>query len=190
MKLSEIDATLREIRVTPVKTLGQNFLHDRNLARWIVEKAEITKDDYVVEIGPGLGALTEFILERGAQVLAIEKDARLANFLRQRFAKSRLEVRHEDALDFDVRALFAQRRVKCVGSLPYYVASQLLLKFIEWPSLISDVFVHVTEGDGAASHRSSKNEELRSDNDPGAGALRGNVSAHRVGNGFPSATRC
>ena len=87
MKLSEIDATLREIRVTPVKTLGQNFLHDRNLARWIVEKAEITKDDYVVEIGPGLGALTEFILERGAKVLAIEKDARLANFLHRRFEK-------------------------------------------------------------------------------------------------------
>ena len=137
MKLSEIDATLREIRVTPVKTLGQNFLHDRNLARWIVEKVEITKDDYVVEIGPGLGALTEFILERGAQVLAIEKDARLANFLHRRFEKSRLEVRHEDALDFDVRALFAQRRVKCVGNLPYYVASQLLLKFIEWPNPIS-----------------------------------------------------
>ena len=88
MKLSEIDATLREIRVTPVKTLGQNFLHDRNLARWIVEKAEITKDDYVVEIGPGLGALTEFILERGANVLAIEKDARLANFLHRRFQNS------------------------------------------------------------------------------------------------------
>ena len=74
-------------RVRTVKTLGQNFLHDQNLARWIVEKAEITKDDYVVEIGPGLGALTEFILERGAQVLAIEKDARLANFLRRAFCK-------------------------------------------------------------------------------------------------------
>jgi 16S rRNA (adenine1518-N6/adenine1519-N6)-dimethyltransferase len=137
MKLSEIDATLREIRVAPVKTLGQNFLHDRNLARWIVEKAAITKDDYVVEIGPGLGALTEFILDRGARVLAIEKDARLANFLRERFRESRLEVRHGDALNFEVRTLFEQRRVKCLGNLPYYVASQLLLKFIEYPSPIS-----------------------------------------------------
>ena len=65
MKLSEIDATLREIRVSPVKTLGQNFLHDGNLARWIVEKAELTPEDYVVEIGPGLGALTQFVLDAG-----------------------------------------------------------------------------------------------------------------------------
>jgi 16S rRNA (adenine1518-N6/adenine1519-N6)-dimethyltransferase len=137
MKLSEIDATLREIRVAPVKTLGQNFLHDRNLSRWIVEKAEITKDDYVVEIGPGLGALTEFILDRGARVLAIEKDARLADFLRQRFQKSQCEIRHEDALTFDVRTLLALSNVKCVGNLPYYIASQLLLKFIAWPSPIS-----------------------------------------------------
>jgi len=50
MKLSEISATLREIGVSPVKTLGQNFLHDQNLARWIVEQAELTPRDYVVEI--------------------------------------------------------------------------------------------------------------------------------------------
>ena len=137
MKLSEIDATLREIRVSPVKTLGQNFLHDRNLARWIVEKAELTPDDYVVEIGPGLGALTEFILESGARVLAIEKDLRLADFLRKRFGKSRLEIIHGDALEFDVRRLFAEPRVKLLGNLPYYIASQLLLKFTKYPSPIS-----------------------------------------------------
>ena len=137
MKLSEIEATLREIQVAPVKTLGQNFLHDHNLARWIVEKAEITPDDYVVEIGPGLGALTELILERGAHALVLEKDQRLANFLKQRFNESCLEIRNGDALDFDVRSLFAQPRVKCVGNLPYYIASQLLIKFIEYPSPIS-----------------------------------------------------
>lgn len=137
MKLSEIDATLREIRVSPVKTLGQNFLHDQNLARWIVEKAELTENDFVVEIGPGLGALTEFILERGARVLAIEKDARLANYVRQRFATDRLEVRHADALDFDLRPLYAHRTVKLLGNLPYYIASQLLLKFTSYPNPIS-----------------------------------------------------
>jgi 16S rRNA (adenine1518-N6/adenine1519-N6)-dimethyltransferase len=137
MKLSEIDATLREIRVSPVKTLGQNFLHDRNLASWIVEKAGLSADDYVVEIGPGLGALTEFILASGARLLAIEKDRRLAEFLRKRFPEKRLEIIHGDALDFDVRPLFAQPRVKLVGNLPYYIASQLLLKFIKYPSPIS-----------------------------------------------------
>src|SRR5438874_1226146 len=137
MKLSEIDATLREIRVTPVKTLGQNFLHDRNLARWIVDKSELSPADYVVEIGPGLGALTEFILESGARVLAIEKDQRLVEFLRKRFADSRLEVVHGDALDFDLRSLYAEPRVKLLGNLPYYISSQLLLKFTKYPNPIS-----------------------------------------------------
>src|SRR4051812_31035892 len=137
MKLSEIDATLREIRVSPVRSLGQNFLHDRNLAAWIVAKAELSPDDYVIEIGLGLGALTEFILESGARVLAIEKDQRLAQFLGKRFLGARLEIIHNDALDFDLRPLFAERRVKLLGNLPYYVASQLLLKFIKYPSPIS-----------------------------------------------------
>jgi 16S rRNA (adenine1518-N6/adenine1519-N6)-dimethyltransferase len=137
MKLSEIDATLREIRVSPVKTLGQNFLHDRNLARWIVEKADLSPEDYVVEIGPGLGALTEFILETGARVLAIEKDQRLVEFLRKRFAGARLEIIHGDALQFDVRRLYGEPRVKLLGNLPYYIASQLLLKFTNYPSPIS-----------------------------------------------------
>jgi 16S rRNA (adenine1518-N6/adenine1519-N6)-dimethyltransferase len=137
MKLSEIDSTLREIKVAPVKTLGQNFLHDANLARWIVEKAELTPEDYVVEIGPGLGALTEFILASGARVLAIEKDRRLVEFLRGKFAKARAEFIHADALDFDLRPLYAQPRVKLLGNLPYYIASQLLLKFTKYPSPIS-----------------------------------------------------
>ena len=77
MKLSEIPALLREIGVSPVKSLGQNFLHDRNLARWIVDQASVTAGDYVVEIGPGLGALTEFALAKGARVLAIEKTTNL-----------------------------------------------------------------------------------------------------------------
>ena len=137
MKLSEIDATLREIRVSPVKTLGQNFLHDGNLARWIVEKAELTSEDYVVEIGPGLGALTQFVLDAGAHVLAIEKDQRLADFLRERFKNDRFEILHADALDYDVRRLFAKPRVKLLGNLPYYISSQLLLKFTKYPSPIS-----------------------------------------------------
>jgi len=137
MKLSEISATLREIGVSPVKTLGQNFLHDQNLARWIVEQAELTPRDYVVEVGPGLGALTELALAKGARVLALEKDTRLANFLRARFRHPRLEVRNADALDFDVRTLFSQGRVKLMGNLPYNVSSPLLLKFLDYPSPIS-----------------------------------------------------
>lgn len=136
MKLSEIRVTLKEIGVSPVKTLGQNFLHDQNLARWIVDQAQITPEDYVVEIGPGLGALTGFLLQKGARVLAIEKDARLANFLRARFRDQRLEIVNTDALKFDPRALFAHRRVKLIGNLPYNISSPLLVKFLEYPSPI------------------------------------------------------
>ena len=153
MKLSEIRATLKEIGVSPAKALGQNFLHDQNLARWIVDQAQITAEDYVVEIGPGLGALTRFLLEKGAHVLAIEKDARLAKFLRSRFGDERLEIVNTDALKFDPRVLFAYRRVKLIGNLPYNISSPLLLKFLEYPSPISLVFVDITEGDGHATFR-------------------------------------
>ena len=137
MKLSEIRATLKEIGVSPAKALGQNFLHDQNLARWIVDQIKITPADYVIEIGPGLGALTRFILEKGAHVLAIEKDARLAKFLRSRFGDERLEIINADALKFDPRVLFAHRCVKLIGNLPYNISSPLLAKFLEYPSPIS-----------------------------------------------------
>ena len=137
MRLSEIRSTLKEIGVSPVKTLGQNFLHDQNLARWIVDQAQITPQDYIVEIGPGLGALTRFLLESGARVLAIEKDARLAKFLRSRFETARLEILNIDALEFDPRILFAHPRVKLLGNLPYNVSTPLLSRFLEYPSPIS-----------------------------------------------------
>jgi len=76
----------RGIQLT--KSLGQNFLHDQNQLRRIVEAAELTKDDKVLEIGPGLGPLTALLLEKAGEVLAIEKDGRLVEFLRERFGNS------------------------------------------------------------------------------------------------------
>ncbi len=136
MNLSEIRAALAQARVKPVKTLGQNFLHDQNLARWIVDQTRITSDDFVLEIGPGLGALTEEILRRGARLLALEKDARLVSFLRDKFRDARCEIVHCDALEFDTRALFAKHNVKLLGNLPYYIASQLLIRFTDYPTCI------------------------------------------------------
>ena len=136
-KVSETVALLREVGVSPVRSLGQNFLHDRNLSRWIVDQIAAEKDDYVVEIGPGLGALTQPLLAKGARVLALEKDGRLAAFLQKKYFDAPLEVRHLDALNFDVRTLFTERTVKLIGNLPYYISSQLLLRFLEYPSPIS-----------------------------------------------------
>ncbi len=137
MTLSEIQRTLREIGVRPVKTMGQNFLHDQNLARWIVEQAGFGPGDSVVEIGPGLGALTEPALATGARILAIEKDARLAEFLRAKLAVDNLEVVHGDALEFDVRRLRPRGPTTLLGNLPYSVATPVLLRFLEKTTCIS-----------------------------------------------------
>jgi 16S rRNA (adenine1518-N6/adenine1519-N6)-dimethyltransferase len=136
VNLSQIRIALAQASVRPAKKLGQNFLHDQNLARWIVQQAQISAEDFVLEIGPGLGALSGEILRRGARLLALEKDARLVDFLREKFSDSNCEIRHCDALDFDTRILLAERNVKVIGNLPYYVASQLLLHFVDFPSRI------------------------------------------------------
>ncbi len=130
MKLTDIRNALSELQVTPSKTLGQNFLHDQNLARWIVARLEAGPGDQLLEIGPGLGALTGAALETGATLTVLEKDGRLAGHLRHRFAdEERLHVEHMDALDFDVRTLWPKRPVKVFGNLPYYISTPLLFHF-------------------------------------------------------------
>ncbi len=130
VKLSAIRTALEELQLTPSKTLGQNFLHDQNLARWIVAQMDIQPGETLLEIGPGLGALTGVALDAGARLTVLEKDGRLASFLRERFAgEERLRVEHQDALDFDVRTLWPDRPVKIFGNLPYYISTPLLFHF-------------------------------------------------------------
>ncbi len=132
MKLSTIAATLAELGAKPTQSLGQNFLHDQNLARWIVEQTGLAAGEPWLEIGPGLGALTEFALDRSPNGILLEKDDRLIDWLRQRFPT--LQVVHGDALDFDPRELFRLGPVRVFGNLPYYVSSQLLFQFAAEPS--------------------------------------------------------
>ena len=127
MKLSEIQSTLRDLDAPPTKSLGQNFLHDRNLAEWTVAQLGIEPGDRWLEIGPGLGSLTDFALQRSGNGVLIEKDDRLISFLRNRFPS--LEVVHGDASRFDVRDLQRHGPVKVFGNLPYYVSSQILFNF-------------------------------------------------------------
>jgi 16S rRNA (adenine1518-N6/adenine1519-N6)-dimethyltransferase len=130
VKLSAIRTALAELQLTPSKSLGQNFLHDQNLGQWIVAQLQAQPGEHLVEIGPGLGALTAAALETGASVTAIEKDGRLAERLRTRFPdERRLTVQHADALDFDVRALWPRQPVKVFGNLPYYISTPLLFHF-------------------------------------------------------------
>ncbi len=129
MTLTEIQRLLAEIETVPTKSLGQNFLHDQNLARWIVGQLDLAPGDHVVEIGPGLGALTEYVAEGGYAFTVIEKDGRLVPSLRQRFEGPRRRIVHADALDFDLRELWGHGPVKVVGNLPYYVSTPLIAKF-------------------------------------------------------------
>src|SRR4029077_18192767 len=109
MKLSEMRELLAREDIQLTKSLGQNFLHDANQLRRIVEAAELSKMDKVLEIGPGLGPLTELLLENVGEVLAIEKDGRLVEFLIERFGApsiarqaercSALQILHSDALE-------------------------------------------------------------------------------------------
>ncbi len=132
MTLSEMKQWLveRDLRLT--KSLGQNFLHDGNQLRRIVATAELVPSDKVLEIGPGLGPLTELLLASGNEVLAIEKDVRLCEILRERFGSAKnFTLLHEDALDFLQREHRDWNEWKLVANLPYSVASPILVELAQ-----------------------------------------------------------
>lgn len=129
MTLSEIQRLLGELQTAPTRSLGQNFLHDQNLARWIVGCLEVRPGDHIVEIGPGLGALTEFLAAQDIRLTLIEKDGRLIRHLENKFRNATTEVIHADALEFDLRQIWGKGPVKIIGNLPYYVSTPLIAKF-------------------------------------------------------------
>jgi 16S rRNA (adenine1518-N6/adenine1519-N6)-dimethyltransferase len=131
MNLSEMRQILGERDIQLTKSLGQNFLHDRNQLRRIVETAHLTSDDNVLEIGPGLGPLTELLLQKSARVLAIEMDQRLVAFLEQRFKDPKLQIIHADALDIVRDQSRDWSGWKLVANLPYSVASPVLVELAE-----------------------------------------------------------
>jgi 16S rRNA (adenine1518-N6/adenine1519-N6)-dimethyltransferase len=130
MNLSEIRRLLDESGLQLTKSLGQNFLHDAQQLRRIVEAAELAPTERVLEIGPGLGPLTELLLAPAAEVFAIEKDARLVAVLRRRFPdQPKLNLLHADALRLLQREPRDWRGWKLVSNLPYSVASPILVEF-------------------------------------------------------------
>jgi 16S rRNA (adenine1518-N6/adenine1519-N6)-dimethyltransferase len=133
VKITEIMSVLDSLGAAPRKSLGQNFLHDKNLARWIVAKLEIEPGDHVVEIGPGLGALTQEILHCGVSATLLEKDRAFAKYLRQTFDRPNVEVIEGDALEYDTRVEFLRPPTKIIGNLPYYLSSALLFHFAAEP---------------------------------------------------------
>ena len=131
MKLSEMRELLVARKIQLTKSLGQNFLHDGNQLRRIVDAAELSKHDKVLEIGPGLGPLTEMLMAHAGEVLAIEMDRRLVDVLRERLPK--LQLVHADALEFLKREPRDWSDWKLVANLPYSVASPILVELAQSP---------------------------------------------------------
>jgi 16S rRNA (adenine1518-N6/adenine1519-N6)-dimethyltransferase len=132
MKLSEVHQILSARGIQLTKSLGQNFLHDGNQLRHIVEAAELKKTDKVLEIGPGLGPLTGLLVAQAGEVLAIEKDQRLVEVLKERFATAgNLELLHGDALEFLRHEARDWSDWKLVANLPYSVASLILVELAQ-----------------------------------------------------------
>jgi 16S rRNA (adenine1518-N6/adenine1519-N6)-dimethyltransferase len=126
-------SALDGLGASPRKSLGQNFLHDQNLASWIVEKLEIESGDHVVEIGPGLGALTEEIMRCGVSATLLEKDRAFAKYLREKYNRPDIEVIEGNAMEYDTRVEFLRQPAKIIGNLPYYLSSALLFHFTADP---------------------------------------------------------
>ncbi|WP_373899239.1 16S rRNA (adenine(1518)-N(6)/adenine(1519)-N(6))-dimethyltransferase RsmA [Haloimpatiens sp. FM7315] len=114
------------------KSLGQNFLIDDTVLLDIVEGAEVDKDDFVIEIGPGVGTLTKVLLSRAKKVCAIELDSKLIPILQEELKEhANFQLIHKDALKVDYKELIGEEKsVKVVANLPYYVTTPIISKLI------------------------------------------------------------
>lgn len=119
------------------KHLGQHWLHDQFVLDHIADCAELSSDDTVLEVGPGLGTLTSTLLRRGKRVVAVEFDEQLARKLPGQFPGKDLTVLHQDILQFDTSILPVGYKV--VANVPYYITSKIIQKFMtdkNRPSLV------------------------------------------------------
>ena len=124
MTFTEVRQALAELALCPSKALGQNFLIDGNILEIIAREADIRSQETVLEIGPGLGALTLKLADRAAKVIAIEKDGRLAEYVRQHYPE--VELIHGDACKVDLPVCD-----KVVANLPYSISTAILERFVE-----------------------------------------------------------
>ena len=132
-----VDETLKANKLVANKSLGQNFLVEEKIAQEIVESAKITSSTCVVEIGPGLGALTEFALEKAGLVMAFEIDANMVNILNQTFEnKENFKIQNIDFLKVKIDLLIDEinqkgyKDIVVLSNLPYYITSKLLNKIL------------------------------------------------------------
>ncbi len=130
----EIREVLDHAGVLPSKQLGQNFLIDPNMARWIVSQLAVSENDAVVEVGPGTGALSTHLVGKVRKLILIEFDARLAAALKTKYQNNpSVEVHHADGAKFDGRTLFKHRPLKFLGNLPYSCGGAIMKNLLSRP---------------------------------------------------------
>ncbi|MBC8242817.1 MAG: ribosomal RNA small subunit methyltransferase A [Verrucomicrobia bacterium] len=142
MTLSEIRKLLNDKEILLTRSLGQTFMHDQNQLRKIVALARLAPGDSVIEVGPGLGPLTELLLEAAGHVTAIETDRRLVKLLEERLGqRDNFTLQHADAMKLVRKTEFDWAGHKLVANLPYSIASPLLIDLAASPGRPSAMVV-------------------------------------------------
>ena len=130
---------MNKYKVKANKNLGQNFLIDDQAIKDIIDGAEIRSEDLAIEIGPGLGTLTAYLLEKAKKVICIELDKKMIKILNDRFiAYNNIELINADILKLDLNEIIEQEKqnnniksVKIVANLPYYITTPIIMKLLE-----------------------------------------------------------
>lgn len=153
----ETQFILHKYKIQADKSLGQNFLINDNVIEEIIHSSNISKNDLIIEIGPGLGVLTNRLLEESNNVIAVELDKRMVNILQDRFCNnihnhyaSKLEIINDDILKIDLANIIANKKaetdiksVKIVANLPYYISTPIIMKLLENRLDIDEIIVMV-----------------------------------------------
>ena len=137
--LEETNFILKKYKIKANKALGQNFLISQEVVDKIVESSNISKEDLVIEIGPGLGTLTKELLEKAGKVIAIELDDKMLQILNDRFALyDNFELINNDVLKVDLGKIIEKekkennlKKAKVVANLPYYITTPIIMKLLE-----------------------------------------------------------
>ncbi len=141
-------AVLQKYNFHVQKKYGQNFLIDAHVLERIIEEADVTKDDFVIEIGPGIGTMTQYLCEAAGQVAAVEIDKNLIPILHDTLSSyDNVEIINEDILKLDIAAFAREknsgRPVKVVANLPYYITTPIIMGLFESHAPIESITVMV-----------------------------------------------
>lgn len=119
------------------KKFGQNFLKDSSIIHAIIQSIQPLQNDLLVEIGPGLGALTKPLLEKTKHLFAIELDRDIVNWMQNQYSKNNITIFNEDVLNFNFHQF--DKKIRIVGNLPYNISTPILFKCIEDIKIITDL---------------------------------------------------